>query len=269
MVYKEWGREDNPNVLLCVHGLTRVSDDFDALAEALCGMYRIICPDVVGRGRSSWLRDPAFYALPVYVNDLLGLLGQARAVNIAWLGTSMGGLIGMAIAALHSKPIQKLILNDIGPTLNPEAMSRIGSYVGERPAFTSFDEAVRYIRQISASFGPHDEAQWNKIARNVLRKDPQGLWIRTHDPGIALPFQSQLQSGSEHTERILWMAYDAVSCPTLVIRGMESDLLTASTAQEMTHRGPKADLIELEGIGHAPMFMHAEQIELVERFLNS
>jgi pimeloyl-ACP methyl ester carboxylesterase len=246
-----------------------VSDDFDTLAEALCGTYRIICPDVVGRGRSSWLRDPKFYALPVYVNDLLSLLGQTRAENIAWLGTSMGGLIGMAIAALPSKPIQKLILNDIGPTLNPEAMSRIGSYVGEQPAFASFDEAVRYIRQISASFGTHDEAQWNEIAENVLKKNCDGLWIRTHDPGIAIPFQSQLQSGHEHTQRMLWMAYDAVSCPTLVIRGMESDLLTAATAQEMTRRGPKAELIELEGVGHAPMFMHAEQIELIERFLNS
>jgi pimeloyl-ACP methyl ester carboxylesterase len=268
MVYKEWGQRDNPNVLICVHGLTRVSDDFDTLAEALCGAYRIICPDVVGRGRSSWLRDPEFYVLPVYVNDLLSLLGHVQAENIAWLGTSMGGLIGMAIAALPSKPIQKLILNDIGPTLNPEAMSRIGSYVGEQPAFTSFDEAVQYIRQISASFGPHVEAQWNKIAENVLQKNQQGLWIRKHDPGIAIPFQSQLHSGSEHTERMLWMAYDAVSCPTLILRGMQSDLLTAATAQEMTRRGPKAELIELEGVGHAPMFMHAEQIELIQRFLN-
>jgi pimeloyl-ACP methyl ester carboxylesterase len=269
MFYKEWGEEDNPSVLVCVHGLTRASDDFDVLAESLCGRYRIICPDVVGRGRSSWLRDPKYYTLPIYVSDLLGLLAHVKAETISWLGTSMGGMIGMAIAALPSKPLQKLILNDIGPALSPQAMSRIGSYVGEQLAFASFDEAAHYIRQISASFGQHDEQQWSKLAGNVLKKTAQGQWVRKHDPGIAIPFQSQLEAGSEFLERMLWTTYDAVSCPTLVIRGMESDLLNADAARDMTRRGPKAELIELEGVGHAPMFMHAEQIELVERFLSA
>ncbi|MDQ9170174.1 alpha/beta hydrolase [Oxalobacteraceae bacterium R-40] len=269
MVYKEWGKENNPNVLICVHGLTRASDDFDALADALCGQYRIICPDVVGRGRSSWLKNPAYYTLPVYVSDLLHLIAQARTETLAWLGTSMGGLIGMMIAAMDAGYVQKLILNDIGPALNPAAMSRIGDYVGQQHEFATFEEAEQYVRNISSSFGPHDEEQWHKLARNVLKTNAQGKWIRNHDPGIALPFHSQMEGGRQQAEKLLWAAYESLSCPTLLVRGRESDLLTASTAREMTRRGPKAKLIELDEVGHAPMFMHAEQIELVTRFLNS
>jgi pimeloyl-ACP methyl ester carboxylesterase len=269
MVYKEWGKENNPNVLICVHGLTRASDDFDMLADALCGQYRIICPDVVGRGRSSWLKNPAHYTLAVYVSDMQRLIAQERAETLAWLGTSMGGLVGMAIAAMDARHVQKLILNDIGPALNPEAMSRIGDYVGQQPEFATFKEAEQYVRNISSSFGPHDEEQWNKLARNVLKKNAQGKWIRNHDPGIALPFQSQMEDGRQHAEKILWAAYDSMSCPTLLVRGRESDLLTAATAWEMTRRGPKAELIELDEVGHAPMFMHVEQIELVARFLRT
>jgi pimeloyl-ACP methyl ester carboxylesterase len=267
MVYKEWGRENDPNVLICVHGLTRASDDFDTLAAALCSRYRVICPDVIGRGRSSWLEDPRHYTLPVYVSDMLRLFSQARAGRVAWLGTSMGGLIGMTIAAMHASPVRKLILNDIGPVLNPAAMSRIGGYVGQQPEFATFEEAEHYIRQISASFGPHDDKQWRTLAANVLRKNPQGKWIRNHDPGIALPFQSQSEEGRRQSERLLWATYDAICCPTLLLRGKESDLLSSATAREMAHRGPRAEVIELDEIGHAPMFMHEGQIELVAKFL--
>ncbi len=269
MVYKEWGKDSNPDVLVCVHGLTRASDDFDVLAEALCGRYRIICPDVVGRGRSAWLKDAHFYTLPVYISDMLRLFKQARIQRAAWLGTSMGGLIGMAIAAAYAGLVRKLILNDIGPALNPAALSRIGDYVGQQPEFDTFEEAMHYIKQISVSFGPHDDKQWTRFAANVLCQNSKGKWTRKHDPGIALPFRSQMESGRRQAEQVLWATYDAVSCPTLLIRGKESDLLTSATAQEMTRRGPKAQLVELEGVGHAPMFMHAEQIDLIEKFLNA
>ncbi|MGV3742591.1 MAG: alpha/beta fold hydrolase [Burkholderiaceae bacterium] len=269
MVYKEWGRESEPNVLVCVHGLTRASGDFDLLAEALSEQYRIVCPDVVGRGRSAWLRNANHYTLPVYVGDMLRLFKQARIQKAAWLGTSMGGLIGMMIAAMQASLVHKLILNDIGPALNPAALVRIGDYVGQQPEFDSFEEARQYIKQISASFGPHDETQWSRLAANVLCKNGKGKWTRNHDPGIALPFQAQFESGRRQSEQMLWATYDAVSCPTLLIRGKKSDLLTSATAREMTRRGPKAQLVELEGVGHAPMFMHAHQIELVEKFLNA
>lgn len=269
MAYKEWGREDNPDILICVHGLTRVSDDFDMLAQALSDRYRILCPDIVGRGRSSWLKDATYYVLPVYVNDVLRMIAHERIQQVSWLGTSMGGLIGMSLAAMHKSPIRKLILNDIGPSLNASALTRIGSYLGEQPEFASFDEAARYIRGISASFGSHDERQWTTLASNVLRQGEDGKWRRNHDPGIALPFKAQADERGRHVEKLLWAAYDAVSCPTMVIRGRDSDLLTQDTAREMTQRGPKAELVELDGIGHAPMFMHPEQIALVSRFLGS
>lgn len=269
MSYKEWGQEDNPDILMCVHGLTRVSDDFDTLAQALSDRYRIICPDIVGRGRSSWLKDATYYILPVYVNDVLRLITHERVRQLSWLGTSMGGLIGMSLAAMHGSPVRKLILNDIGPSLNASALTRIGSYLGEQPEFENFDKAAQYIREIFASFGPHEEGQWRTIACNVLRQDENGKWKRNHDPGIALPFMAQAEAGRLHVEKLLWAAYDAVSCRTMVIRGGHSDLLTQDTAREMMRRGPKAELIELEGVGHAPMFMHAEQIALVSRFLAS
>lgn len=269
MFYKEWGDERNPDALICVHGLTRTSDDFDVLAETLCARYRILCPDIAGRGRSSWLLDPGYYVLPTYVNDLLNLLVHAQVRSVAWLGTSMGGLIGMSIAAAHPALIKKLILNDIGPALSPIALSRIGSYVGQQPEFATFEEAAAYVRQISASFGPHDDEQWIRLAKNVLRQNRNGKWIRNHDPAIAKAFQSQTEIGRIHSERMLWATYDAVRCPTLVIRGTESDLLTYGTALEMTQRGPKATLVELAGIGHAPMFMHAGQVDVVAEFLNS
>lgn len=268
MVYKEWGREADPNVLICVHGLTRVSDDFDALAAALCGRFRVICPDMVGRGRSSWLEDPRYYTLPVYVSDSLNLIASAQAETVAWLGTSMGGLIGMAIAATQAGVVHKLVLNDVGPALSPVALSRIGNYVGQQTEFATFEEAAAYVRQLSASFGPHDEKQWTTLAKNVLRKTPKGMWKRNHDPSIALAFRSQTEAMRRQSERMLWTAYDSISCPTLLVRGAESDLLTSATAFEMTQRGPRAALVELEGVGHAPMFMHAEQIELVAAFLN-
>ncbi len=269
MVYKEWGAENNPDVLVCVHGLTRVSDDFDLLAAALCEKYRVVCPDVVGRGRSSWLSDPRHYTLPVYVNDLLRLIADTQARTVAWLGTSMGGLIGMSIAAMHPHLIQKLILNDIGPALNLSALDRIGSYVGQQPEFATFEEAQAYIRQISASFGPHDDEQWAFLTRNVIKMNRQGKWMRIHDPDIALAFHKQTEAARRHSEHMLWAAYDMVSCRTLLIRGKESDLLSSATAQEMTRRGPRADLVELDGVGHAPMFMHPGQIELVARFLDA
>jgi len=269
MAYKQWGDVTNPKVLVCVHGVTRVADDFDQLAQSLCGEYRVVCPDVVGRGRSSWLSNPQHYQIPQYVGDMVTLLARLNAETVHWVGTSMGGLIGMALAALKDSPVRKLVLNDIGPALNPAAIARIGEYIGHDVRFATFDEAVRYIRDISMPFGPHNDEEWRKLASDVLRQDKDGQWIRHYDMNISLPFKSVTPESAKQGEALMWMAYDAIACPTLLIRGADSDLLSREVALEMTKRGPKARLVEFAGIGHAPTLMHEDQIVVIKEYLSA
>lgn len=266
MAYKEWGDPHNPRVLVCVHGVTRVSDDFDALAAAMSDHYRVICPDIVGRGRSDWLKDPKYYWVPQYVSDMVTLIARLDVPQVDWFGTSMGALIGMGLAALPDAPIRKMVMNDVGPTLNFQALSRIGSYIGEDLRFDSFQQAREYIRTISAPFGPHTEQEWDKLAADVLRQTDDGRWRRHYDVSLALPFKVMTEESALQGEAALWAAYDAVCCPVLLVRGSESDLLTRDTAQQMTTRGPHARLVEFPGIGHAPTFMHDDQIALARQF---
>jgi len=271
MSYKEWGAADNPQVLLCVHGVTRVGDDFDAMARALAADYRVICPDVVGRGRSDWLRNPQLYRLPQYVADMVTLLARVLdgtpGRQVDWFGTSMGGLIGLGLASLPGNPIRKLILNDIGPVLDPGALLRIGDYIGQDMRFQSFDEGAKFIRDVSLPFGPHTDDEWRKLASDVLRQDKDGQWIRHYDMGLALPFRSATPESAQADEAMLWAAYDAVTCDTLLVRGAESDLLSRETAHSMTQRGPKAKLVEIAGVGHAPTFIHDDQIAIARNYL--
>ncbi|MBC7575445.1 MAG: alpha/beta hydrolase [Herminiimonas sp.] len=267
MAYKEWGDPRNPNVLLCAHGVTRVGDDFDIMARDLASTYRVVCPDVVGRGRSGRLRDPQYYQLPQYVSDMVTLLARLDAETVDWFGTSMGGLIGMGLASLPDNPIRKLIINDVGPTLNPAAITRIGDYIGQAVQFPTFEEGVQYIRTISAPFGEHTDEEWKKLAGDVLRQHKDGYWIRHYDLGLAVPFKAATPESTKQAEALLWRAYDAITCPTLLVRGEHSDLLTRETAQQMTTRGPRATLVEIPDVGHAPTFMHADQIAVAKRFL--
>ena len=267
MAYKEWGDPRNPNVLVCVHGVTRVADDFDRLARELCDTYRVVCPDIVGRGRSGRLLNPQFYTIPQYVSDMVTLLARLDAELVDWFGTSMGGLIGMVLGSLPGNPIHKLVLNDIGPSINGAALARIGEYIGQDVRFDTFEEAALYIRTISASFGSHSDEEWHKLAGDVLRQNEQGQWIRHYDLALALPFKLSTPEAASAGEQMLWAAYDALRCPTLLVRGALSDLLLPETAQEMTRRGPCATLVELPDVGHAPTFMHAPQIEVAKKFL--
>ena len=271
MSYKEWGDESNPNVLVCVHGVTRVGDDFDNLARALSSDYRVICPDVVGRGRSGWLKNPQLYRLPQYVSDMVTLLARVLAngerQTVDWFGTSMGGLIGLGLASLPDSPVGKLVLNDIGPSLNPEALQRIGDYIGQDLRFDTFEAAATFIRDVSQPFGQHTEAEWHKLATDVLRQDKDGKWIRHYDMGLALPFRSATPESVDADQAMLWAAYDAVRCPTLLVRGADSDLLSRQTAALMTQRGPKATLVEIPNVGHAPTFIHDDQIAIAKQFL--
>jgi pimeloyl-ACP methyl ester carboxylesterase len=267
MAYKEWGDPQNSRVLVCVHGVTRVSDDFDNLARELCGEYRVVCPDVVGRGRSGWLRDAQHYQIPQYVSDMVTLIARLDTDSVDWIGTSMGGLIGIGLTSLQGSPIRKLVLNDIGPAIDSAALKRIGDYIGQDVRFPTFDQAAHYIRDISLPFGPHTDDEWQKLASDVLRQDKDGKWIRHYDPGLAAPLKQATRESAAAAEKMLWMAYDAISCPTLLVRGAESDLLTPEVAQAMTTRGPKAKLVELAGVGHAPTLVHADQIAVVREFL--
>ncbi len=271
MSYKEWGEEDNPQVLICAHGVTRVGDDFDVLARAMADHYRVICPDVVGRGRSGKLADPQLYRIPQYVSDMVTLIARVSAhrsdASIDWFGTSMGGLIGMALASLPGNPVRKLVLNDIGPTLDPAALLRIGDYIGQDLRFPSFEAAAGFVREVSMSFGEHSEEQWRKLAADVLREDADGQWVRHYDMGLAEPFRSATPATAKADEAALWAAYDAIRCPTLLIRGAESDLLSRETAEMMASRGPRARLVEIPGVGHAPTFIHDDQIAIARAFL--
>jgi len=267
MAYKEWGDPGNPRVLVCVHGLTRVSDDFDVLAQELARHYRVVCPDVVGRGRSDWLANPMHYQIPQYVSDMVVLLARLDAQQVDWVGSSMGGLIGMGIASLKGNPLHKLVLVDVGPALDVEALTRITAYMQESPRFADFEQAAHYVQSISAPFGPHDAQQWRKLAADVLRQDSDGSWIRHYDPGLAQPLQAQGMEVLRQSEALLWAAYDAIRCPTLVLRGELSDLLSRETAQAMRERGPRASVVEVAGVGHVPTLVHADQIALVRDFL--
>ena len=272
MAYWEWGDPLNPRVLVCVHGLTRQGRDFDTLARSLCDTYRVVCPDVVGRGRSDRLTDPTGYQIPAYLADMVTLLARLNASRLDWLGTSMGGLIGMLLAAQQGSPIGRLVLNDVGPKIEYEAVLRIGTYLGQPLRWASVDEAADYLRSISSGFGPHSREQWLALTLPMLVReagvDGADATYRNHyDLDIALPFRSITPESAAAGQAVLWHAYDAIACPTLLLRGADSDLLTADTARAMTQRGPKARLHEFGGVGHAPTLVAPGQIEVVREFL--
>lgn len=266
MAYREWGAADNPRALICVHGLTRLGRDFDRLARALASEYRVVCPDVVGRGRSDYLRNPMFYGIAQYVADMVVLVARLDVEGVDWVGTSMGGLIGIALAGQARSPIRKLVINDVGPRLDAAALARIGSYVGAPLSFTSVDQAVDYISMVAAPFGLTRREDWRELVEPGLKRDG-AQWVLHYDPQIAVPFKASTPEKAAVDEAVLWSLYDNISCPTLVIRGEQSDLLSRSTAAEMGMRGPRAQTIEISGVGHAPTLMLANEIAVVREFL--
>lgn len=262
MIYDDWGDPDNPEVVVCVHGLTRNRRDFELLASALADRFRVIAPDVAGRGESDWLRDPANYAVPVYMQHMVVLLARLACARVHWVGSSMGGLIGMGLASLDEAPIRRLVLNDIGPRLELGALARIAGYVGHAPVFASLAEAEACIRAISSGFGHLPDEAWHALSASSVRQDPEG-WRMRYDPAIGDALRASLpalQSG-------LWSFYERIVAPVLVLRGAQSDLLTLATAEQMTRCGPKARLVEIPDTGHAPMLMKPHEIGLIREFL--
>ena len=266
MAYWEWGDPANPRVLVCVHGLSRQGRDFDTLAQALCRHYRVVCPDVVGRGRSDWLADPGGYQIPAYVADMVTLLARLNAQQLDWVGTSMGGLIGLGLASLPDTPVRRLVLNDVGPVIQYDSLVRIGSYLGAPKRYASVEDAADYLWSISQGFGPHTREQWLALTRPQLKPDGDGF-VGHYDPRIALPFKAVTPELAAAGEALLWQRYDAVRSETLLIRGALSDLLSHETAVAMTQRGPRARLVELDGVGHAPTLVADDQVAIVKDFL--
>lgn len=263
MAYTEWGEADNPRVLVCVHGLTRVGRDFDFLAREMASHYRVVCPDVVGRGQSAWLKDPAGYAIPQYVADMVTLIARLDVSSVHWVGTSMGGIIGMVLAGMENTPITRLVLNDVGPVVTAESVKRIGDYVGLDPTWATFDEALAYVKLISAPFGLLTEDNWRFLTEHTVRRRADGRWGFAYDPRIAEPFKAAFTGQDVN----LWPVYERIACPTLVVRGADSDLLTRDAWQQMGERGPRAGLAEVPGVGHAPMFLSEDQVSIVRDFL--
>jgi len=258
MAYWDWPREGGASdrVLVCVHGLSRQGRDFDTLARALRKDYRVVCPDVVGRGESDRLADPAGYQIQSYVADMVTLLARLDAKTVHWVGTSMGGLIGMVLAALPDSPI------------DAEGIARIAAYVGQPLTWANEGEAADYLLTISQGFGAHSREQWLALTRPMLR--PEGDRIRLHyDPAIAVALRAMTPAAAGAGEAALWAAYDAIRCPTLVLRGATSDVLAPATAAAMHERGPHARVHEFAGVGHAPTLVATEQVAVVREFLQA
>lgn len=289
MAYWEWGDPGAAHAIVCVHGLSRQGRDFDTLAQALVeragGALRVVCPDVAGRGRSEWLGNPMDYVVPRYVADMLFMLRQLHASapvrTLDWVGTSMGGLIGLGICGTPELtapaapgavpalpvPVRRLVLNDVGPAIQWQAIARIGTYLGNTGRFASLDEAADAMWAISRTFGPHTREQWLALSRPMLRPLPEGGFTLHYDPAIAVPFRTVTEEGARQGEQAVWQLYDRVTARTLLTRGAVSDLLARDTALAMTERGPRARLVEFEGIGHAPTLLAADQVDVVAAFL--
>ena len=289
MAFYEWGESDNPDVVLCVHGLTRTGRDFDVLAQRLAKRFRVVCPDIVGRGLSDWLTQPMGYNVPQYAADLVSLVNYLRPQSLRWVGTSMGGLIAMTYAGLVAQahqalrvtpparqtatiqdpvvPISRLVLNDVGPRVEPVSLARIGQYLAEKTSFETFDEAVRYMRETAASFGPHSDLQWEMLTRHYF-VPVDGCWIKHYDPAIALAFAHVSAELLAQGEKLLWQAYECVRAPVLIVHGQQSDLLLESTVQRMLQINSHAKCHTVKGVGHAPSLLIEDQINAVVEFLN-
>lgn len=258
----EWGPPDAPAIVMW-HGLARTGRDFDPPARHFADRFRVICPDTIGRGLSSWSARPdEDYTLPAYIGHAVELLDRLGVGSCRWVGTSMGGAVGMIGAAGPLKDrIERLVLNDIGPEMNPAAIERIRAYVTVVPSFPTMTGFEEFLRLVYAPFGTLSDAEWRTMAESSARRRDDGRITVHYDPQV-------MQVFARHTgDYDLWPMWDALTCPTLVLRGAASDLLLADAAQRMTERGPRPELVTVPGCGHAPALNTPDQLAALERFL--
>jgi len=260
--YTEWGAEHG-EALIAWHGLARTGRDMDDLAAHLSRRYRVICPDTIGRGLSQWSPHPEReYCLEFYGRIAVALVDQLGLQSFHWVGTSMGGALGLSLAAGPLKRrIRRLVLNDIGPTLADAAVERIRSYAGKPPRFERLSELEQYFRTIYKPYGRLSDAQWRRLTETSARRLADGGVTTHYDPNMVLQFVHHPHDYDQ------WEAYDAIEAPTLCLRGESSDLLLADVAEEMGRRGPHAEVVTIAGCGHAPALNVPDQLNLVERFL--
>lgn len=263
LAFQDFGERSRERVVVCVHGLTRNGRDFDRLAIAMAKDYRVIEVDVVGRGRSGWLADKAEYTYQTYLKHMDAFFAYRGIQECDFVGTSMGGLIGMMLAAQEDSPIRRLILNDVGPVIPGAALSRIGAHVGEDPRFKNLQEAAEYFKEVYADFGIPDDLAWSDLTLHSAIRQENGTYALHYDPAIGDVFSEEMDDVK------LWDVWDDVRCPTLVLRGENSDVLTRETAERMTRSGPKATLVEFPDVGHAPSLMTEDQIKVVHDWLRS
>ncbi len=267
LAYTEWGAADNPRIAICVHGMTRNCHDFDQFAEALGETHRVISVDLPGRGGSDWLRTSDGYHPVTYISDLRTLLASLGATEVDWIGTSLGGSLGMMIAGDEDPVgrglIRRLVLNDIGPLLPASGMEPIADRVGRAPDFADLEEAEAYQRQVCAEWGELSDETWMHLTLHSLRRKDDGGFAYHHDPGIG----DSLRAMGPMRDIELWPWWRRIDCPVLVLRGAESNILLAETAAEMKQDG--AEVIEYPGIGHTPSLMVEDQIEAVTAWLNA
>lgn len=263
LVYSHWGETENSKSILCLHGLTRNRRDFDALAKILAPEYRVLCLDIVGRGESDWLDNARDYDYPVYVEDILILLEHLKIKTIDLIGTSMGGLIGMWLAACPHSPITRLILNDIGPWVPPSGLTRIAHYLVQPPLyFADMEEVENYVRKVHAQFGPLTTEQWRELAQHSV-KPLEGRGYRlTYDPKIAWPFKEKTIK-----EINLWPLWEKIRCPVLLLHGEQSDLLSTDVIEQMKMIHPVMEVVTVPHTGHAPALKNKEQIQLIKQWL--
>jgi pimeloyl-ACP methyl ester carboxylesterase len=282
IAYTEWGQVDTPHVVICVHGLARNSRDFDYLAAALTPECRVVCMDVAGRGESDWLANKAQYTFSTYQSDSAAMLARASAPGgnrpsngdekIDWVGTSMGGLIGLFLAAKKNSPIRRLVLNDVGALIPWSALFRMKGYITRGKRFSNEAEVEAYLREVCAPFGPLTDEHWQHMARHGARRDADGSFTLRYDPAIGeglhghidpeFPIGPDLLRGID-----LWNIWSKLECPTLVLHGAQSEVLLPATLAEMRSRKPEVQIAEFEGVGHAPALMSADQIGVVKEFL--
>ncbi len=262
LAYCEWPGPIGAPTLLCVHGLTRNARDFDILASALSAHYRVICPDMPGRGASDWLKEPDDYAYSLYIADLVALVARLDVDSVDWVGTSMGGIVGMLFAALPGAPLRRLVVNDVGAYIPKQPLERIAAYIGRDPSFPDLAALETGLRAIHAPFGPLSDAQWRHLATHSWRRKPDGSLGLAYDPKIAERFKH-----APIVDVDLWQSWDAIRCDVLILRGAQSDILRRGDAEAMTLRGPHARLVEFPGIGHAPALMEDDQIAFIRDFL--
>lgn len=268
LAYTEWGNPDDPCPVVCVHGLTRNGRDFDFLAQALAESgRRVICPDIVGRGRSMWVQNPATYAYPQYCADMAALIARLDVQAVDWVGTSMGGLIGMFLAGALRSPVRRLLMNDIGPFIPKSFIARLRGYVGAPKRFASPDEVEAYLREIHRTFGPLSDAQWRHLAEHSAQLMRGGYYVPAYDPKIGAAFQAD----GDPEDVDMWAAWSLVSAPVMAIRGAQSDLLSRDLVARMRdqHRSKQVEELVVADAGHAPALMAEDQIAAVKAWVNA